>query len=159
MLYKIPLYVALLQSIPETFLIIQLGFIFFNIHINYKKSLIISLISAVISYIVRKLFTTFGIHTFLLLIALIFLIRVITKIHLMHSVVGVLTGALIAGVFQMVTTPLLLMVYGKIMSDLALEPWLNILFFLPSGLLMVLSYLIIRKNHFYLIDFNMYHKD
>ena len=63
MLYSIPWYVVLFQSIPEMFLLIILGFKLFNIDVNFKKTLLVSLLISIIVYIVRKFASVYGFHT------------------------------------------------------------------------------------------------
>jgi hypothetical protein len=143
-----------LESVPEIFLIIRVGFILFNIDIDWKKSLVISLGGGLVSYIVRMYITIFGVHTILIMIAIIILIRLVLKTNFIYAGVGILTGTLITGILQLMVTPLLLAITDKNMNDLCTEPWLSIMFFIPCALLMLLLYVIVKKNCFYLIDFN-----
>ncbi|MBA1335192.1 MAG: hypothetical protein HPY66_0814 [Firmicutes bacterium] len=44
-MYPIPWYVALLETVPETFLVIKLGFRLFEMDVDTRKALIISLMN------------------------------------------------------------------------------------------------------------------
>ncbi len=156
MLNKIPWYVALFQSLPEAYLMIKLGLILFRIDISAKDSLIISSIAAVFSYLVRNYFVTFGLHTIFTIILLIALVTLIKKIKVIYSAIGVFMGVLIAGVLQSVTVPLLLSINEMQISDLATHPILNIIFFIPCGLIMLLIFLLVKRKNLYLFDLNMY---
>ena len=156
LLNQIPWYVALFQSLPEAYLMINLGLILFRININTKDSFIIASVSAVFSYLIRKYFVTYGIHTVITIVLLIILVTLIGKIKVICSVVGVFTGVLITGVLQSVTIPILLSVNEMQINDLATYPVFNILFFIPCALIMSTLYLLSKKKDFYLFDFDIY---
>lgn len=156
MLNTIPWYVALFQSLPESFLILKLGLILFRIDIDVKDSLIIASIAAIFSYLIRKYFVTFGLHTIITMILLIILCTIIGKIKTVHSITGVFMGVLIAGALQSTIVPLLLSISKMQINDLGIYPILNIVFFIPCGLLMLLIYFFIKKRNFYLFDLSRY---
>lgn len=155
MLNTIPWYVALFQSLPEAFLILKLGLILFKIDIDIKYSLIISSISAIFSYLIRKYVVTFGLHTVTTIILLIILVTAIGKIKIIHSTIGVFMGFLIVGALQSATVPWLLSISKMQISNLAIYPILNIVFFIPCALIMLVMYLFVKRKNFYLFNLNM----
>ncbi len=159
MLNEISWYVALFQSLPEAILMLKLGFVLFGIDIDIRNSLIIASIAAIFSYLVRKYFVTYGVHTIATTILLIILVTLIAKIKIKYSAIGVLTGVLIAGILQSITTPLLLSINKMQIGHLAIYPVLNILFFIPCALIMLFLYLFSKKKNFYLFNFNTYMKE
>ncbi len=159
MLNEIPWYVALFQSLPEAFLILKLGFVLFRIDISTKNSFIIASAAAIFSYLVRKYCMIYGIHTIFTTILLVVLVISIEKIKIKYSVIGVFMGVLIAGVLQSVIAPPLLSMSGMQISDLSTYPILNIIFFIPCGLIMLLIYLFVKRKNLYLFDPNMYLKE
>lgn len=160
MLNEIPWYVALFQSLPEAFLMLKLGFVLFGIDMDTRNSLIIASISAIFSYLIRKYFVTYGVHTIAATILLIVLATLIAKIKIKYSAIGVLTGVLIAGILQSITVPILLLMNNKIqINHLFAHPVLNILFFIPCALIMLFLYLFSKKKNFYLFNFNTYVKE
>lgn len=159
MLNEIPWYVVLFQSLPEGILMLKSGFILFRIDISVKDSLIISFITAIFLYLVRKYFMVYGLHTIFGTILLIILVTLIKKIKVIYSAVGVLMGVLISGVLQIVTVSLLLLINGMQISDLAVYPVLNIILFIPCALIMLLIYLFSKKKGFYLSDLSIYNYD
>ncbi len=152
MLNQIPWYVALLQSAPETYLLTLLGFKLFNIDIDLKKNLLVSLITAIVAFGIRQIVTIYGIHTLLQYIIMVILVILIFKTRVLSAVIAILTGFIITGVTQGVLIPILFHWTNTNISDLATNPWLNIVFFLPCGLLILIFYYIIKQTHFYLID-------
>jgi hypothetical protein len=64
--FPIPWYVVLLVSIPEAFLIILIGFALFNLKIDIRTALIISIFEAIAVYIQSDFSPViFGLHTVL----------------------------------------------------------------------------------------------
>ncbi len=156
MLNTIPWYVALFQSLPESFLILKLGLILFRIDISVKNSFLIASITAIFSYLIRRYFITFGLHTVITMILLIILCTIIGKIKIIHSVIGTFMGVLIAGALQSIIVPLLLSISKMQINDLGIYPILNIVLFIPCGLIMLLIYFFIKKRNFYLLDISTY---
>lgn len=135
MVHSIPWYIVLFVSIPETFLCLSLGFSLFNIPIYYKEKFILSVIAGIASYFLRKLPLFFGIHTFIFLILVVSLTTILCEIGFIRSLICVLTGVMIVGILQSITSPVLINLYGINVNDAANKPWINFLLFLPSGLI------------------------
>ena len=155
MLNEIPWYVVLFQSLPEMFLVLKLGLILFGIDINIKDSLIIASVAAIFLYLARRYFVTYGMHTIAAIILSIILVTLIAKTKVIYSIIGVFMGALISGALQSITVPMLLSINDMQISDLAIYPIFNILFFIPSALIMFFAYMFLKKKKNYLFDFNM----
>ena len=60
---QLPWYIVLLLSIPQTFLIVKIGFQLFNLHVSYLKALFLSLIISIVAIFARELPLLFGVHT------------------------------------------------------------------------------------------------
>ena len=155
MLNEIPWYVVLFQSLPEMFLVLKLGLILFGIDINIKDSLIIASVAAIFLYLARRYFVTYGMHTIAAIILSIILVTLLAKTKVIYSIIGVFMGALISGALQSITVPMLLSINDMQISDLAIYPIFNILFFIPSALIMFFAYMFLKKKKNYLFDFNM----
>ena len=158
MVHSIPWYIVLFVSIPETYLCLSLGFSLFNVPINYKEKLILSSIAGIASYFLRKLPLLFGIHTFILLILLVIFAILLCKISLIQSFICILTGIMVVGILQSIISPVLIDLFGINVSNAGKKPWINILLFLPSGLIMLLIYFLIKKFNFILYDFKIYYE-
>ncbi|MTI65461.1 MAG: hypothetical protein FH753_02560 [Firmicutes bacterium] len=152
MLYPIPWYIALIQTIPETFLIIQIGFRLFNIDIKIKENIYISFIVAIAAYFIRKYIEIFGLHTIIQILLIIILVCILTKLNFFISSIGIFMGTLLTGIIQNITIPLLLDILSFTTNDLAIKPWLNVLFYLPTGIITLIIYIILRRVRFYIID-------
>ncbi|WP_069650322.1 hypothetical protein [Caloranaerobacter ferrireducens] len=151
-MFSIPWYVVFFQSIPELFFVIKLGFKLCNIEINNKNILIISIISAIFAYFIRKVVKVFGLHTLLIIIFTVIIVVLIERIKFVYSLVGVLLGALISGFLQNTISLFLLSVTGRNISNVAEKPILAIIYFLPCLVIMFLFYIFIKKKSIYLID-------
>lgn len=156
MLYSIPWYVVLFQSIPEMFLLIILGFKLFNIDVDLKKALLVSLLISIIVYFVRKFASVYGLHTAILIFCSLILIKIILKMNIAYSFICIVTSLLINGLLQNTITPILLNFFHTTTQDLVKNPWLNIFFYIPNGLIMLYLYLFTIKKKVYLFDLKMY---
>lgn len=159
MLYSIPWYVVLFQSIPEMFLLIILGFKLFNIDVSFKKALLVSCLVAVIVYLTRRNVNVYGLHTVMLIFCSLFFIRMILKMNIAYSFICIVTSLLINGLLQNTTIPILLKLFQSAPKDLIKNPWLNVFIYIPNGLIMYLFYIFIKKIQFYLFDLRMYEND
>lgn len=159
MLYSIPWYVVLFQSIPEMFLLIILGFKLFNIDVDSKRVLWVSCLVSIAVFIVRKTFNIYGLHTIVLIIFTLFFIKIIIKVNIAYSFICVVTSLLIDGLLQNSIIPFLLKLCQNTTEDLIINPWLNVLYFIPSGLFMYLIYVLIKNRKFYLFDLRIYEND
>ncbi|MEG6615968.1 hypothetical protein V6C27_05935 [Peptococcaceae bacterium 1198_IL3148] len=157
-MYPLPWYVILFQSFPETFLMIILGFKLFNLNIELKKVTIISLIVCVFAYFVRHLPLAFGVHTLILVLIDAILCRAIGNIKLVYGLIGITVGALINGVLQSLLVPIMLSIGGMGISALSSEPVLNIVLFLPIGIIMLALCMVIKKCNFVLYDLSIHGK-
>ena len=96
----LPWYIVLLVSLPETFLILKLGFKLFNLEIDTDQALLLSSTTAFLSIFIRKLPLIFGYHSLIMMLTLALLTKAILRIRLWHSIVSVLVGVLILGVLE-----------------------------------------------------------
>ncbi len=67
-LYPIPWFVALLVTVPETFLVVKLGFKLFGTDVDTKKALLISLLNGIFSYFVRRMPLMYSAYTILIIL-------------------------------------------------------------------------------------------
>lgn len=151
-MHPIPWYVMLFQSIPESFLILILGFALFNLEIEYKNALLISLISAVGSYFVRKLPLIFGVHTLLGIGILVIIAIAITKIKPFQVLVSILAGLVTIALTESILMSTYFNVIGVTLQCFISKPWLHILFFLPEAIIISILYIIVKKYRLYIFD-------
>lgn len=159
MLYSIPWYVVVFQSIPEIFLTLILGFKLFNLDIEFKKVFLISCIVSIVVYFTRKNITVYGVHTIVFIISSLIAIKIILRINFICSFICISTSSLINGLLQSLFTPILFGIFQKNTEDLIEFPWINVLNFIPCGLLMVGFFKYIDKRKIYIFDLKMYEND
>lgn len=145
MVQAIPWYVAVLITIPQTYLIIAIGFNLFNFKVATKSNLAISILFAFICYFLRKLPIVFEVDTTILFLMLTIISYFTFGIKLRYCLVSVLLGVLISAVFESVSLPLFLKLSGMNLKYVLANPWLNILAFLPNFL--ALSFILFMINY------------
>lgn len=146
----IPWYIALFVGVPEAYFMIILGFKLFNLKINYTYPLIVAVASATVAYFIRQLSLEFGIHTFLCLILMVILCRLLTKEKLWFIFVSILTGFVIVGSLESIIMLLGFSITSMNYSAIALNPWLHLVFFLPELLILLIIYYFVNKYDFYI---------
>jgi len=151
----LPWYIVLLTSVPETFLILKMGFQFFNLHVSYTKALALSLIVSIFAIFVWKLPIPFGVHTIILLVFATILTTIVTGTKLLHCFIAILAGLLILLGVEGVVAQLALKTTGTTTNSLTLNPWLNVLYFLPAGTIMSLFYLAANKRNCVILDLSL----
>lgn len=151
----LPWYIVLLVSLPETFLIIKLGFSLFNLKIYFNQALFLSAVTALLSVFIRKLPLVFGLHTLLMMVALVLLTRAFLKIRLWHCAVSILAGVLILGVLESTMLPLLQNLTFTDTESLTIRPWLNVVYTLPTLLVMCILYWLARRFKIVIFDLNL----
>ena len=151
----LPWYIVLLISIPQTFLIVITGFQLFNLHLSSSRTVLLSLIIGVLAIFARELSLPFGVHTIILIVSSTLLAAIITGTNLWHCFLSIVAGALILGVLEGVLLPILLKITAASTDSLGMKPWLNILYFLPSGIIMVVLYLLAKKRNYVLFDLSL----
>ena len=159
MLFKIPIIVAALQSIPEGFLIVIVGLKLFNIDIKLKEAIGISIIHGVLSYLIRRYVAVYGLHTIFSIIVLIVLVKMIGEIPFFHSIVSILLSFLLTGIFQVVTVPAILQIMNMSFKQLSQDPKLTIIAAIPTFALLGIIYLILNRTGFYLYNLKVYKKE
>lgn len=151
----LPWYIVLLVSFPQTFLIIIVGFQLFNQYISYSRALLLSLIVSILTIFARGLPLPFGVHTIILIVSLTLLATVVTDTNLWHSFISILSGALILGVLEGVLLPIFLKITETTTDDLVLEPWLNLVCFLPLGIIAAIFCILAKKRNYVIFDLDL----
>jgi len=147
-LFAIPWYVAVLESIPEAFLVIIVGFALYDYHVPYSRAFIMSVISAVCTYFIRQLPVMFGVHTVLGIIILAALAVLVLRTRPVGSLVAIMTGIIMLLTLQTFMAPLLFSATSTTVSDLTIRPWLNIVFFSPQAVILIAFYAVITRRRF-----------
>jgi hypothetical protein len=149
---SIPWYVVIFQSIPEAFLVLVMGFALFRIRIDIKYAVIIAALSAVSTYFIRLAPIIFGVHSLIATAVLIILTVLIARMEIGPATLGILGGVALLAILQSLMIPTMFNLASVQFSDLADRPWLNILFFIPQALVMIVIYIAVLRNDWYLYD-------
>ncbi|KJS17013.1 MAG: hypothetical protein VR69_06855 [Peptococcaceae bacterium BRH_c4b] len=151
----LPWFIVLLTSVPQAFIIIRIGFQLYNLDMGYSRTILLSLISGVLAILARELPLPFGVHTIILIVSSTLLTAIVTGTNPWHCFIAILTGALILGVLEGVLLPIYINITEVTSDRLALKPWLNILYFLPSGIIMAVFYLLAKKRNYVIFDLSL----
>ena len=151
----LPWYIVLLVSLPQTFLILKLGFRLFNLEIDFNQALLLSSTTAFLSIFIRKLPLVFGYHSFIMMLTLALLTKVVLKIRLWHGLVSVLAGVLILGVLESTLLTFLQSVTSTNAEYLIINPWLNLVYTLPVLLVMYTLYWLAKRYDLVIFDLNL----
>lgn len=146
-MFPIPWYVVLLVSIPESFLVIVLGFTLFSLKISFKKALLIAIISSLACYLIRLFNTINGFQTLVWSTVMLIFCLLLTRNYVWKVVAAILAGVSISGVIVSVYSPSFFCLTSTTVADLQTKPWLNIYFFLPEAILMTLLYIVVNRFH------------
>lgn len=150
---ELPLYVELFVGIPESFLIVIVGFALFNIRVNLRDALLIAVISALVSYFVRQIpVIIFGVHTLIGIVVLTVLARYLLKSDWGKAFIAILSGLILVVMVNSVVLLIGFYITGTGMNDINTKPWMNIIFFIPEALIMISLYLYMVKKHVYIIN-------
>lgn len=131
---KMPILAVFLISIPEEIMITALGLLLFGIKPQLRLLVLIGVIQASISYLVRMLPIMFGIHTLLQGLLFTLVIWLVLRIPFRLALASMLVGVSIYTVIDATFVPLLLQVSGIPLEEVLSSTSLRILFFLPQGL-------------------------
>lgn len=145
-MFPIPWYAILLISIPQTVLVIKLGFELFGIKVGFKAALLVALMAGLATFFLRQSHIIPGLHTVMLIIIVATLVTSFMHVHIWHSLVASLLGFMILGVIEGLWLPVLLSLTSNTVQDLILNPWLNIIGFQPVTLIALCFYIIVIKR-------------
>lgn len=151
----LPWYIVLLVSLPETFLILKLGFKLFNLEIDTDQALLLSSTTAFLSIFIRKLPLIFGYHSLIMMLTLALLTKAILRIRLWHSIVSVLVGVLILGVLESSLLTFLQSFTSTDAESLIINPWLNVVYALPLLLVMYTLYWLVKRYNLVIFDLTL----
>lgn len=109
---NIPWIALLLQGIPELTAEVTLAFVIARIPLKWNKILLIGIVLAFISYIVRLFPIPFGVHLFLLIILLFIALIWLGKGDVGLSLIASLLSFLALVIFEFVCLSLLMPIFG-----------------------------------------------
>ena len=132
------LFSLLMVSFPEAILVAILGFLLVGLRPWWRDLLIIGVLQAGFSYIIRLLPVPFGLHSILEIFLYILNIRLVT--HLPYKIILLISllGLIFYGSVETVTIPFMLHITGFSLLDVLNHTYIRIFFFLPQALIMMI---------------------
>ena len=137
---SIPWFLFFTISIPESLLMVLVGFQLYNLEVRFRDAVAIGTISALLSYLVRKLPIVFGLHTLIGIVVLILLCWFVTRYPLTKVIYSVLTGFAVLAVTQSILLPLCLALASMEFSFMKLYPRVESLISLFQAMLLGVTY-------------------
>ena len=137
-----------LQDFPESMVMTLLIFSLAKIRYEAKPILSIAAIMALTNLIVRSLPIAFGVHTVILIIAIVFYTRLFTGAKLSKIFLSVLLTSALVATAEMVYIKPLLNWTGLTLDEVYANPFLRSAFALPEEVLMLLLALGINRYRF-----------
>jgi len=151
-MFPLPWYSIILISIPQTILIIKLGFSLFHLQIDFRRCLTIALLIGIVTYLLRRSSIIPGLHTIILIIFMAAFVTLLNKGNIFYSLASIILGTMIMGIIEGLWCPLFLRLTSHSLEDLVLYPWLNIAGFMPILLVTFIIYIFIQKYNFVIYD-------
>ena len=109
---KMPIYMVLLQSFPETLILIYIGLALTGAALSHKKIMIIALAGACVSYFIRGFPIPPGSNVFIQLPVVVILLFLLGELPLWLSLVSIILGFLCVSFAEMMFIPLVAAISG-----------------------------------------------
>lgn len=155
-MFALPWYSIVFISVPQSILIIALGFALFNLKTDFWRCLAIAVITGIITYYLRRSLIIPGIHTVMIILLVAALLTIINKGYFIYNLAAILLGAMILGAIEGMWCPVFLTLTSHSVEDLAHNSWLNIVAFIPVLLLALGLYVLVTKRKIIVYDLNQY---
>ncbi|HWQ75922.1 MAG TPA: Spo0B domain-containing protein [Syntrophomonas sp.] len=154
---QMSLYVLLLQSFPETLILIYIGLALTGAKLSNKKITFIALAGACLSYFVRGLPIPPGSNVFVQLPVIVILLFAIGKLPLWLALVSIILGFLCVSFAEMLFIPLTSAISGISIEAALADPLWRILFPIPEFLFLTLLVIFLRRKKIHI--FNTFNTD
>ena len=129
---NMPFYLVLVQSFPESVILLYLGLGLMGIKLDWRRVLLISLIIALISYAIHLSPLPPGISILIQLFLLVVLLSMLGRIAFTSaSLIGVL-GLIVLSFFEIVFIALITAITGISITQVMNDPWLRVVSPLPE---------------------------
>lgn len=147
----------LIQSFPETIILIYLGLGLTGLKADWKRILIVALLTAFASYIIRSSTVPAGINIIIQLLLLILLLKSLAQISFFKAVLASTSGLILLSFIEIVGNTVITAITGLSIGQVLSDPWLRIIFPLPEFLSLVLIVLLINRYRTPLIAWSQKH--
>ncbi|MBO8158943.1 hypothetical protein [Thermosyntropha sp.] len=151
-MHPIAWYLALLISIPQTLMIILMGFSLFNLKIDLSRTVIVALVMGVICYLIRLLPIPLAVNTICIILGIAVLTSLIGNTPFLDSFIASLLGVMLYGVIENIILQTFFKITEYTVSDVITNSFLNIVLFIPVLLLILSIYFLCRRFNVVIYD-------
>ena len=141
-----PILAVLLQSIPESFIIINLAMALIGEKAEKRQILLIATLAAISSYIIRSQFIPFGIHSTIITCFVFIFTKIILKKGTILLLLGLIPALLFYGALELSLLPFMLKLTKLGLSHVMENTLLRIIFPIPLYVIGLIVTYILRKN-------------
>jgi len=116
-----------------------------KIPINWGKTILVGVIMAVLSYVLRSLSFFFGLHTLMILFLIMYYISRSGNVHIVKSFLVTFAGAITLGVLEYATNTTFFLLTGMTQEDLTYNQILWATLGMPQAILIILLTIIVSR--------------
>lgn len=149
---RMPFYLVVFQSVPETAILISLGLTLLGFKPKLKSVLVIASLESLASFLIRCLPLPPGINVFLQLPVLIVLTACCCDLNLPDAALASLLGLVVLALTETAFNFLISAVSGIAVRQALEDPLLRLLFPLPEFAFLTAAILILRRYNLALFD-------
>ncbi|MDR1615908.1 MAG: hypothetical protein LBR98_02725 [Syntrophomonadaceae bacterium] len=147
-MYSITWYQAVFMTVPQTLLMVQIGFRLFNMNTGAFKTVLSAAAAALLTgCVLRGILSNYIIYVLVLCLSVPVFIACMEKIRLIRAVIGTMMGFIVYTVFKTLFLVLFTKAFKVTSEQLVWSPVLQLkLFYLTAIALTVLLTIIIKKK-------------
>ena len=149
---KMPLYMILLQSFPETLILIYIGLALTGAKLSNKKVIFVALAGAFFSYFIRGFPIPPGSNVFIQLPVIVILLSITGQLPLWLALVSIILGFLCVSFTEMLFIPLTSAISGISIQAALADPLWRILFPLPEFLFLSFLIIYLRRKEIHIFS-------
>lgn len=141
----------IVRTIPESFLFVFAIYVFANKKLDFKKYIISSIELAIGTFFIRKLPISYGIHTIINIILLVFICNFFNKINTLECIKGGIFTAIILFFSEAINLFLIQLKVGDNVTSIFRDPVLKTIYGIPSlviflAIIILINFLKNRKK-------------
>lgn len=122
----------IVRTIPESFLFVFAIYVFANTKVDFKKYIIASIGLAIGTFFIRKLPISYGIHTIINIILLVFICNFFNKINTLECIKGGIFTAILLFFSEAINLFLIQLKVGDNVTSIFSNPVLKTIYGIPS---------------------------
>jgi len=151
-MHAVPWYIVIVISIPQTLLIMGLGFRLFNLPLNIQSFVVAPILVAIASYLFRFFHISYAINIILLLLIAGLALTVLVKHRFAFCLISLLLGFIIYMVLEMMSIAAFLVITGLNYDILIINAIWNIGMFIPIAIINALLWILVVRYNIILFD-------